>query len=296
MPIPTPVILPVLASVRRQLAGDVSLAALARTARRSPSEVHRAVRRVTGETTKRYTIRLRLERAAAELLLSDRSILDIALASGFASHEVFTRAFLRHFRMSPRAYRARGLVGGRGSAKRHAAIVASAGPCIGLYHLSERNVSMSTTVVRKQLEPQLTLVIRKKTQTSQIAAALGECLPAVWAYAQQRGIALAGPPFTRYLEVGLGAVTIEAGLPIAAPAQGEGNIVASELPGGDVAVAVHVGPYDRLAETHGVVTKWLDEHQLGTRGAPWEVYVTDPGTTPNPAEWKTDVIYPIKPT
>jgi len=295
MPIPTAVVLPVLANMRRDLAADLSLAALARRARRSPSELHRAVRRVTGETTKRYTARLRLERAAAELLLGERAILDIALASGFASHEVFTRAFLRQFRMSPRAYRARGLLGGRAQALRHAAIIASAGPCIGLHHLSERNVTMSSiTVVRKQLEPQLTLVVRRKTQAARIAATLAECLPAVWAYAQRKGIALVGPPFTRYVDVRLGALTIEAGLPVAGPAQGEGEIIASELPGGAAAVAVHTGPYDRLGETHAAVERWLDEQRIETRGAPWEVYVTDPGTTPNPAEWKTDVIYPIR--
>src|SRR5262245_31148078 len=106
MHVPTAQVLPLLGLVRRRLGEDVSLGSLAAAAGRSPFEVHRAFRKVTGETTKRYTGRLRLDRAAAALLLGTQSILEIALESGFASHEVFSRAFLRRFGMTPRAYRA----------------------------------------------------------------------------------------------------------------------------------------------------------------------------------------------
>lgn len=57
----------------------------------------------------RSTSRLRLDRAAAVLLGGDRPILEIAHDSGFASHEVFSSAFLRRFGMTPRAYRERGV-------------------------------------------------------------------------------------------------------------------------------------------------------------------------------------------
>ncbi|HEY5927027.1 MAG TPA: hypothetical protein VIV11_35310, partial [Kofleriaceae bacterium] len=60
MSIPDSLVLPLLGRVAGNLDGDVSLAAFAAAARRSPFEVHRAVRRLTGETTKRYTSRLRL--------------------------------------------------------------------------------------------------------------------------------------------------------------------------------------------------------------------------------------------
>jgi AraC family transcriptional regulator len=296
MSIPASLVLPLLGQTVRRLDQDVSLAALAAAARRSPFEVHRAVRRLTGETTKRYTSRLRLDRAAAELVATRRPILDIALDCGFASHEVFTRAFLRRFGMSPRAYRARGLVGGsiKAIVRDHAAIVASAGPCIGLHHLptAEREPAMTVEITKQQIEPRAALVIRKKTSAADIAKTLGECLPAVFAYAQQKGIAFASPPFTRYVEMSRGLMTVEAGFAIAAPAQGEGDIVATELPGGTAAVAIHLGPYEKLGEPHAQIERWLEAQQLKA-GAPWEVYVTDPATTPNPAEWRTEVVYPL---
>ncbi|HEY5923570.1 MAG TPA: GyrI-like domain-containing protein, partial [Kofleriaceae bacterium] len=229
-----------------------------------------------------------------ELVLTKRAILEIALDAGFASHEVFTRAFLRRFGMSPRSYRARGLAGaGTRIARTHAAVVRAAGPCIGLHYLSQpRRPTMSVTITQKQLEPAIALVIKRKTSQDEIAKTLGECLPTVFAFAQQHGVPFAGPPFTRYVEMGRGLWTIEAGLTIATPHPGEGDIVATELPGGKAVVAIHKGSYESLGETHAAIERYLDEHKL-TAGAPWETYLTDPATTPNPAEWQTEVVYPL---
>lgn len=300
MPVPTSLVLPLLGAVRDRLDADLSLAALARVARRSPSEVHRAFRRVTGETTKRYTTRLRLDHAAVQLVVTTRPILDVALAAGFASHEVFTRAFLRRFGMSPRAYRARGLRGAPHAsiAGRHAAVVRDAGPCIGLHHLdtADRRSVMTTPVTRKQLTPTAALVIRRKTAMSEIAQTLGECLPRVFAWAQQHGVPFAGPPFTRYVEVGRGMMTIEGGMPIAAPSQGEGDIEPIELPGGPAATAIHHGSYETLHATYVVIEKWIAEQKLEVAGPPWEVYLTDPGTTPDPQDWRTEIVFPLKQT
>jgi AraC family transcriptional regulator len=277
---------------------DASLRALARAANRSPFEVHRAFRRVVGDTPKRYTARLRLERAATELVATKRSIVDVALASGFASHEVFTRAFVRRFGMSPRAYRSRGLVGtgAREIVLRHAAVVREVGPCIGLHYMQlERKPAMTAPVpvTRRQLDPCTTLVVRRKVTLANLATELADIFPRIFALATQKGIALASPPFTRYLELGRGTATIEAGFAVGVPAKAEGDIVASELPGGAAAVAIHVGPYDRLEDTHGIVATWLEAQKLAA-GAPWEVYVTDPGDKPDPKDWQTEVVYPIK--
>lgn len=298
MPIPASLVLSVIAQTRAHT-DDASLGALARRARRSSFELHRAFKRVTGETTKRYIARVRLDQAAAQLVASPRAILDIALDAGFASHEVFTRAFLRRFGMSPRAYRARGLVGAthdkKAIAAHHARIVREAGPCIGLHHISlVERVPMSVTVTRKTLSPALALVIRTKCTPSEIAATLGACLPRVFAWATQHAIPFAGPPFTRYLPSGPGLLTVEAGLTIATPSKGENDILAVELPGGPAAVAIHEGAYDKLAETHALVERWIEANGLTSAGSPWETYLTDPGEVPDPKDWRTEVVYPLR--
>jgi hypothetical protein len=57
----------------------------------------------------------------------------------------------------------------------------------------------------------------------------------------------------------------------------------------------HVGPYERLGETHTRIQEYLDEHGLTQRAAAWEEYWTDPGMEPDPAKWRTKVVWPVEP-
>src|ERR1700730_2399748 len=99
---------PVLAFAAAHLDEDLSLEALAREAGLSAFHLHREISTPAGETPKEYTMRLRVGRAAVMLLTSDDSVLDVALACGFQSHEVFCRTFRRRFGITPSAYRERG--------------------------------------------------------------------------------------------------------------------------------------------------------------------------------------------
>ena len=58
-----------------------------------------------GEAPKEYLRRLRLERAVLRLKVSPDNVLPIALEAGFATHETFTRAFIRQFGISPSEFR-----------------------------------------------------------------------------------------------------------------------------------------------------------------------------------------------
>lgn len=53
----------------------------------------------------RYRNILRLEQAARLLLRSRRRIIEIAIHCGFRSHPIFSRAFQRHFGISPSQFR-----------------------------------------------------------------------------------------------------------------------------------------------------------------------------------------------
>src|SRR5712671_5699413 len=79
---------------------------LARAARLSPAHFSREFRRTFGETPHQYLLTRRLERAAALLRNTDRSIADICFAVGLRSVGSFTTSFGRTFRQTPAAYRA----------------------------------------------------------------------------------------------------------------------------------------------------------------------------------------------
>jgi AraC-like DNA-binding protein len=80
--------------------------ALARAAHLSRAHFSREFRRAFGETPHQYLLTRRLERAAALLRNTDRTVTDICLTVGLRSVGSFTTSFGRSFGMSPTAYRA----------------------------------------------------------------------------------------------------------------------------------------------------------------------------------------------
>ena len=84
------------------------------------------------------------------------------------------------------------------------------------------------------------LVVQRRIKPSEVAQTLAEVLGRIFAYAQRKGIPLAGQPLTRYLEWGPGVWTIEAGMRIgASPLEAitDPEIKAGTLPDGLVATS-----------------------------------------------------------
>jgi AraC-like DNA-binding protein len=224
-------LLQLLAVVNSRLSEDVSLPALAQWAHRSRFDLHRRLRRLTGQTPKAYTTRVRLARAAGDLVAGERRVSVIAFDHGFRSHEVFTRTFTRHLGRSPQSYRA-----------------------------------------------------------------LADSLPKVFDYAQRHGLAITGPPFARYPEVGMGSLVIEGGITVAEPPSTvlADGIEALVIPAGRAVVTIHRGPYDSLSESHQHIGRWMREQGLSAAGPPRETYLTDPGERPDPATWETEIVQPVR--
>jgi AraC-like DNA-binding protein len=80
---------------------------LARAAGLSRAHFSRQFRRTFGESPHAYLLTRRLERAAALLRGTDRSVADICFSVGLRSVGSFTTSFTRMFGVSPTAYRAR---------------------------------------------------------------------------------------------------------------------------------------------------------------------------------------------
>jgi AraC-like DNA-binding protein len=79
---------------------------LARAAHLSPAHFTRQFGRTFGETPHQYLLTRRLERAAALLRNTDRTVADVCLLVGLRSVGSFTTSFTRTYGRSPTAYRA----------------------------------------------------------------------------------------------------------------------------------------------------------------------------------------------
>jgi AraC family transcriptional regulator len=283
----------------RDADGEVSLDVLAARAGWSPFHFHREFRRIVGETPKQYMLRLRLERAAARLATGADPVVSIAADAGFASHEVFTRAFRRQFDSTPTAYRARALTGTPPAMKaRHVTLTDATAPCVGLFHMhvepQPRRLSMPMlSIERRELSPAHVLIVRARCARHELAKTMAECFGKAFPYAMQSGVPLAGRPFTRYLSTGPGLFTIESGCVLGAAAAGAGEIEAATLPGGAAAVAMHGGSYDTLSETYAEMERWMEKNGMRPAGAPWESYITDPAEHPDPSNWRTEISWPL---
>jgi AraC-like DNA-binding protein len=85
---------------------ELNVATLANVALLSPAHFSREFRRAFGESPHQYLLTRRLERAAALLRNTDRSVADICLLVGLRSVGSFTTSFGRTFGVTPAAYRA----------------------------------------------------------------------------------------------------------------------------------------------------------------------------------------------
>jgi AraC-like DNA-binding protein len=79
---------------------------MARAAGLSRAHFSRQFRRAFGESPHQYLLTRRLERAAALLRFTDRSVADVCLSVGLQSVGSFTTSFKRMYGKSPTAYRA----------------------------------------------------------------------------------------------------------------------------------------------------------------------------------------------
>lgn len=160
---------------------------------------------------------------------------------------------------------------------------------------------MPYSITRREVAPRVALVQRKRaTSGPEMSRAIGDALGAVFAHAQQHGIQPSGRPFARYLDTGPGAMTLEPGVFVSAPAGMTGadddevdDVRLVTIPGGPVATTLHRGPYETLHEAYAALEAWVKEQGLSPAGPPWEVYITDPTQVEDPSEWETEVNWPV---
>ncbi len=92
-------------AIEASLGGSIDLACIAQASHLSPYHFARLFRATFNDSVMSYVRKRRLSHAVQLLATGGDSILDIALACGFASNEAFTRAFRKQFDISPTTYR-----------------------------------------------------------------------------------------------------------------------------------------------------------------------------------------------
>ena len=90
-----------------------------------------------------------------------------------------------------------------------------------------------------------------------------------------------------------GMVDIVNAVVTAEPLPGRGRIESGALPACTAVCLLHKGPYEELGRSYKLLSQWINAHGLETADAPREIYWTDPEETPDPADYVTEIAWPI---
>lgn len=256
---------------------EPSLEALAEVAAFSPCHFHRIYRALTGETPAATLARMRLQRAAADLLRTEQPMERVARQAGYGSVAAFTRAFRAAHGVPPASYRRQGGIS-------------------GLRPTTTTEMTMFD-VTLSDMPPQRLAVTRHTGPYMEIGRAFERMEP----WGKARGLLGAETRFFGLYyddphSVPASQLRADAGFTVAPGLRLEGDPRILDVPACHAASIVFKGPYAELEQAYDwLYREWLPKSGREPADLPaMEEYLNDCRALP-PTEWLTRIILPLKP-
>jgi effector-binding domain-containing protein len=132
-----------------------------------------------------------------------------------------------------------------------------------------------------------------------ISQVMGQQYGSIGMFMGQNNIAFAGMPFTIYHDMNMenGSVIMSNAIPVKEKIVITGNseILCDYQPKMKVLKATLKGNYTNLSQAWKTTMQYIAENNIEqSEHKPFEIYTTDPGQFPNPADWITEIYIPIK--
>jgi AraC family transcriptional regulator len=257
----------------------LDLTRLAEVACLSPFHFHRVYRATQGETAADTVRRLRLHRAAVELITGELPIPRVGRRAGYGSQEAFTRAFKGAYGVPPARYRA---------------------SFVPPHTTHRREDAMDTTTTYEATittRPPLRVVALRHHGDYQ---SIGSTFERLMALAGGQG--LLGPDvrsFGIYYDdpsaTPVNALRADACVVLPEGRTPAGELEVREIRGGRYALVHYVGPYAELERPYRwLYGTWLAQSGEEPADAPTvEAYLNDARTVP-PSALETDILLPLR--
>jgi effector-binding domain-containing protein len=153
---------------------------------------------------------------------------------------------------------------------------------------------MNPTVSLRTVTARKLAAVRRQAAIGGVGAAWRPALDQVWAFLRTtpglwtggHNVFLYHHPERREMPM-----DVDFGVEVVRAFEAEGEVHSVETPAGEAAVAVHVGPYDRMKETHDAIHAWRAANHRAFAGKSWEIYGD---WTDEPSKLETTLFYLLK--
>ncbi len=144
----------------------------------------------------------------------------------------------------------------------------------------EKPADTSFKAVVETIDSMYVASLAKIGPYSGFGAAMGELM----AWIGKNKVVPTGAPFGVYYDdptkTKPDSTKFEVCIPVPAQTKGDKAVKVVDLEPAQVAVAIHIGPYDKVGETYGKLMGWITANKYVQSGAPREYYLSDPAKVP----------------
>jgi effector-binding domain-containing protein len=134
---------------------------------------------------------------------------------------------------------------------------------------------MSIDVSVQIVPARMLAAVRRRVRIGEVAAAWKPALDQVWEFLRQHpGLRTDGHNVFLYHHPASrqSPMDVDFGVQITRAFSPSGEVSLTETPAGKVATALHIGPYERLGDTHQAIHTWAEANNVTFAGKSWEVY------------------------
>jgi effector-binding domain-containing protein len=144
-----------------------------------------------------------------------------------------------------------------------------------------------------QTDTQQAAVIHLTLPRSEMMKTFGPAVGELMSALAAQGVEPIGAVFAHHLKMSPDNFDFELGVKVAAPVNPAGRVKPGQLRAAKVARTIYSGPYEGLPAAWGEFNNWMTANGHAQAEDLWEVYSVGPQSSPDPANWRTELNRPL---
>ena len=140
---------------------------------------------------------------------------------------------------------------------------------------------------------QLVATLHIETPRSKMQHVMGPAIGEAMAAVKTQGIGPVGPWFAHHLKMTPEAFDFDICVPVSSPVTAVGRVKPGQRPALKMVRTVYHGPYEGLGDAWHEFADWTKANGHKTAGDLYECYVVGPESSPDPANWRTELSRPV---